>query len=162
MSEETKVDLKKILSISGYPGLFQFISQAKAGIIVEAVSDKKRMSVSTTTKVSSLSDIAIYTDTEELPLQDVLQKIKDKENSGAAVNHKSSPEELKKYFAEVLSDYDRDRVYVSHIKKVLEWYNLLQQHNMLDFLELEEEENEETKDTVGETTEKNESSDTTK
>ncbi len=160
MSEETKVDLKKILSISGYPGLFQFISQAKSGIIVEAISDKKRMSVSTTTKVSSLSDIAIYTDTEELPLQEVLLKIKNKENGGAAINYKSSPDELKKYFAEVLSDYDRDRVYVSHIKKVVEWYSLLQQHDMLDFLELEEESNE-TKDTADETAAKNESSDTT-
>ena len=159
MSEETKVDLKKILSISGYPGLFQFISQAKSGIIVEAVSDKKRMSVSTTTKVSSLSDIAIYTDTEELALQEVLQKIKDKENGGAAISHKSSPDELKKYFAEVLSDYDRDRVYISHIKKVVEWYNLLQQHNLLDFLEPEE--NEEDKDTVEEATGQNESSNAT-
>lgn len=159
MSEETKVDLKKILSISGYPGLFEFISQAKSGIIVEAISDKKRSSVSTTTKVSSLSDIAIYTDTEELALQQVLQKIKEKENGETAINPKSSPDELKKYFADVLPDYDRDRVYVSHIKKVLEWYNLLQQNSMLDFLEPEEEAEE---DVAGETAEKNESSDTTK
>lgn len=154
MSEEAKVDLKKILSISGYPGLFEFISQAKSGIIVEAVSDKKRMCVSTTTKVSSLSDIAIYTDTEELALQEVMQKVKDKENGGVAISPKSSPDELKKYFAEILPDYDRDRVYVSHIKKVLEWYNLLQQHNMLDFIEEEE-------DTATEAAEKNESSDPT-
>ncbi|MDR0660878.1 MAG: DUF5606 domain-containing protein [Prevotellaceae bacterium] len=157
MSEETKVDLKKVLSISGYPSLFEFVSQAKSGIIVETISDKKRMSVSTTTKVSSLSDIAIYTDTEELPLQQVLQKIKEKENGEAAISAKSSPDELKKYFAEVLPNYDKDRVYVSHIKKVVEWYNLLQQNNMLDFLEEEEE----TEDTAGEAAEKNESSDTT-
>lgn len=155
MGEGTKVDLKKILSISGYPGLFEFISQAKSGIIVEAISDKKRMCVSTTTKVSSLSDIAIYTDTEELALQEVLQKIKDKESSEAAISSKSSPDELKKYFAEVLPDYDRDRVYVSHIKKVLEWYNLLQQNSMLNFLEEEATDD----GTANEVAEKNESSD---
>lgn len=154
MSEEAKVDLKKILSISGYPGLFEFISQAKSGIIVEAINDKKRMCVSTTTKVSSLSDIAIYTNTEELPLQEVLCKVKEKENGGEAISSKAKPEELKAYFAQVLPDYDKERVYVSHIKKLIEWYNLLQQNSMLDFIVEEENENTEN--------EKTESSDATK
>ena len=114
-----QVDLQKILSISGQPGLYKFISQARNGIIVESLVDKRRMSVSGAEKVSSLGDIAIYTDTEDVPFQDVLSKIKEKRNGEPAMSHKSSPDELKAYFEEVLPDYDKDRVYASHIKNAV-------------------------------------------
>lgn len=131
--------LKDILSISGYGGLYKFISQGRTGIIVESFEDKKRMNASATVKISALEDIAIFTDTEDLPLKDVFKAISEKENGGEAINHKSSADELKKYFAEVLPDYDRDRVYVSDIKKVVNWYNILLKFEMLNFDEEEEE-----------------------
>ena len=84
-----------------------------------------------------LNDIAIYTYTEEVPLRAIFQKIKDKENGGEAISHKSSKKELESYFSEILPDYDEDRVYVSDIKKVIRWYNLLQENNLLDDLEEE-------------------------
>jgi hypothetical protein len=137
--------LKDILSISGYGGLFKFISQGRTGIIVESLEDKKRMNASSTVKISALEDIAIFTDTEDLPLKDVFKAISEKENGGEAIHHKSSADELKNYFTEVLPDYDRDRVYVSDIKKVLNWYNLLRKFEMLNF----DEEEEETKESEG-------------
>ena len=143
--------LKDILSISGYGGLYKFISQGRNGIIVEALDDKKRMNASASAKISALEDIAIFTDTEDLPLSDVFKAIYEKENGGEAISYKSSPEELKNYFAMVLPAYDRDRVYVSDIKKVMQWYNILHMHEMLNFdEETEEETKEETKDEVKE------------
>jgi uncharacterized protein DUF6852/uncharacterized protein DUF5606 len=135
--------LKDILSISGHGGLFKFISQGRTGIIVESLEDKKRMNASASAKISALEDIAIFTDTEDLPLKDVFKAIFDKTNGEAAINHKSSADELKKYFAEILPDYDRDRVYVSDIKKVINWYNILQKSEMLNFDEEETDEVEE-------------------
>ena len=132
--------LKDILSISGYGGLFKFISQGRTGVIVESLEDKKRMNASASAKISALEDISIFTDTEDKPLKDVFKLIFEKENEGEAINHKSSADELKNYFTEVLPDYDRDRVYVSDIKKVLNWYNILQKLELLNFEEGEEQE----------------------
>ncbi len=132
--------LKDILSISGHGGLFKFISQGRHGIIVESLETKKRMNASAAAKISALEDIAIFTDTEDKPLKDVLKAIYEKENGGEAISHKSSADELKNYFEEILPDYDRDRVYVSDIKKVIQWYNLLHKFEMLNFEEEEEEE----------------------
>lgn len=131
--------LKDILSISGHGGLFKFISQGRHGIIVESLETKKRMNASASAKISALEDIAIFTDTEDKPLKDVLKLIHEKENGGEAISHKSSADELKQYFEEVLPDYDQDRVYVSDIKKVIQWYNLLHKFEMLNFEEEEEE-----------------------
>ena len=133
--------LKDILSISGQGGLFKFISQGRAGIIVESLETKKRMNASATAKVSALEDVAIFTDVEDKPLKDVFKAIFEKENGGVAINHKSSANELKDYFANILPDYDRDRVYVSDIKKVINWYNILHKFEMLNFDEEEEQEN---------------------
>lgn len=138
--------LKDILSISGFGGLYKFISQGRTGIIVESFEDKKRMNASATVKISALEDIAIFTDTEDLPLKDVFKAISEKENGGEAISHKSSADELKNYFAEVLPDYDRDRVYVSDIKKVVNWYNLLLKFEMLNFDEEEGVEDKENKE----------------
>lgn len=132
------MSLEKVLAISGKPGLFKLITQTRGGFIAESLLDKKRLSVSIHQNVSVLSEIAIYTLTEEVPLRNVLSKIKEKENGQATpVSHKDSKDALEEYFFEVLPDYDEDRVYVSDIKKVVQWYNLLHKHDMLDFEETE-------------------------
>lgn len=131
--------LKGILSISGQSGLFKMVAEAKNNIIVESLDTQKRIPVYSTSKVSALEDIAIYTETSDVPLKDILKAISDKEEGGSALSHKSSGDELKTYFEEVVPDYDKDRVYVSDIKKVLMWYNTLQEKEMLDFSESEDE-----------------------
>jgi hypothetical protein len=128
------MSLEKVLAIAGKPGLYKLITQTRGGFIAESLLDKKRLSVGIQQNVSVLSEIAIYTLTEEVPLRDVLRKIKEKENAKETpVNHKDSKDALEEYFFEILPDYDEDRVYVSDIKKVIQWYNLLHKHNMLDF-----------------------------
>ena len=124
--------LKDILSISGESGLFKFIAQGKNSIIVEHFETKKRSSAHGTAKVSSLDDIAIFTDEEDMPLGKVFDLIFEKENGGQAIDHKSTSGDLKKYFESILPDYDRDRVYVSDIKKLLNWYNTLQSMDLLE------------------------------
>lgn len=134
------MDLKEIMSVSGYSGLFRFVSQGRNGIIVESFADKKRMFVNATQKVSSLADIAIFTTGEEIPLKDVFKKIHEKNAEIQIPDPKSSPDELKKFMEEVLPEYDRDRVYVSDIKKLVSWYKSLAELNLLSF------DNEETKE----------------
>jgi hypothetical protein len=140
------MDLKEILAIAGQPGLYQFISQGRNGIIVESLVDKKRSSVPAAAKVSSMSDIAVFTEAEEKPLHEVLQAIKDKQNAGPAIDVKESTEDdLRKFFAEVLPTYDKERVYLSDVKKIISWYNILQKNSMMDFEVKEEEAAEEAK-----------------
>jgi hypothetical protein len=128
--------LDKVLSISGRPGLFKLVTQTRNGFIAESLIDKKKLSVSMQHNVSILSEIAIYTLSEELPLKDVFNKIKVKENGKkTSISHKESKDKLEEYFFEVLPDYDEDRVYASDIKKIIQWYNLLEKHNMLNFEE---------------------------
>lgn len=132
--------LNTILAISGKPGLYKLISQAKNMLIVEAVSaDKKRMPIYASDKVISLGDIAMYTDDDEVPLGKVLESVKNKEN-GAVTSidyKKASAEELHAFMAEVLPEYDRDRVHTSDIKKLIQWYNLLVSNGETDFVEEE-------------------------
>lgn len=136
------MELKDIMAISGHSGLFKFVSQGRHGIIVESLSDGKRTNVPVSAKVSSLSDIAIFTNDGEIPFKDVLKKIKETENGGQAISQKSDDKALKKYFEKILPDYDRDRVYTSDIKKVINWYNQMQTLNLLDILDKEEESKE--------------------
>ena len=131
--EEKQSYLKDLMAISGHGGLFKFISQARNGIIVESLETGKRMNAFATMKVSSLEDIAIYTEEEEVPLQEVLIGLHEYENGGEAISPKSDPDELKDYFSAILPEYDRERVYVSDIKKVLTWYNLLLKYDLLKF-----------------------------
>jgi len=126
------MDLKGILSIAGAPGLFKLVSQTRNGIIVESLVDKTRRQAFATSKISSLEDIAIYTSEEDLPLAEVLKSIFKRENGGQCSAPKASSEEMKKYFESVLPNYDKEKVYVSDIKRVLNWYNLLHQHNLVD------------------------------
>jgi len=132
------MSLEKILSISGKPGLYQLKTQTRSGLLAESLADGKKITVSTRQNVSLLSEIAIYTLTEEVPLREVFTKISEKENGGEAISHKSSKDELEEYFFNVLPDYDEDRVYASDIKKVIQWYNLLTKNGMTNFSEDEE------------------------
>lgn len=130
--------LKGILAISGQSGLYKVLTEGKNNVIVESLLTGKRSTVYTDAKMSALEDIAIYTTQEDVPLRKVLKKIADKENGGPAIDVKNSPDELKKYFAEILPEYDKERVYFSDVKKVISWYNLLQEKGMLDLVEEEE------------------------
>lgn len=132
-----KTDLTKILSISGQSGLFLYISQSRTGAIVEALADKKRSAFGMTSKMTTLADISIYTGDGETKLRDVFMKMKEALGDGAAPSGKSAPEELKNFFGEVLPDYDRDRFYVSHMRKVVDWYNCLRTYASLDFTDPE-------------------------
>ncbi len=125
--------LKGILAISGQPGLFKVISEGKNSVIVESLLTGKKSTAYASAKMSTLEDIAIYTINEDIPLKEVFKKISDKENGGAAIATKSSNEALKDYFETILPQFDKDRVYVSDIKKVIQWYNLLQEKGLLNF-----------------------------
>lgn len=127
--------LKGILAISGQPGLFKVITEGKNGVIVESLLTGKKQTAFASAKMSTLEDIAIYTTSEDFPLKEVFKKINELANGGPAIAANSKPEDLKKYFEKVLPDYDRERVYVSDIKKVLTWFNLLQERGLLDFTE---------------------------
>jgi len=140
------IKLKDILSISGKGGLFRFIAQARNGIVVESIEDGKRHVAPATARVSSLDDIAIFTDDEELPLSDVFMKIHEKNDGAQAISHKAGAGELKSAFLELVPDYDEERVYISDIKKVFQWYNQLQSHDLLEVTEKEEEGDGEEKD----------------
>ena len=120
------MDFSKIIAVSGKPGLYLTISQTKSGFIVESLIDKKRFPITSSSNVSLLENIAIYTYDEEIPLLTVFKSIYDKE----ALSHKESNHQLMAYFSEVLPDYDADRVYASNIKKVIQWYNILVQAGM--------------------------------
>ena len=124
--------LKGILAISGEPGLYKMVSQSKNGIIVESVETKKRIPAYATNKISSLEDIAIFTDEDEVALKDIFLNIKTKTSGGEAISHKASSNEIKAYFKDVLPNYDEDRVYVSDMKKVFRWYNILAKQDLLE------------------------------
>jgi len=135
--------LEKILSVAGKPGLYKLITQTRTGFVAESLLDRKRITVSLRSSVSVLSEIAIYTLEEEVPLRDVFKKIQEKENGGkTSIGHKEEKIKLEEYFFEVLPDYDEDRVYVSDIKKVIQWYNILTENKITDF-STEEVESEE-------------------
>ncbi|MDR5590813.1 DUF5606 domain-containing protein [Christiangramia sp. SM2212] len=136
--------LDKILAISGKPGLYELTAQTRGGFVAKSMLDGKKIAVNMRHNVSILSEIAIYTYTEEIPLGEVFQKIKEKENGGQAINHKSSKKELEAYFSEVLPDYDEDRVYASDMKKIFQWYNILIDNGFTDFSK--EEKTEDKKD----------------
>ena len=130
------MSLDKILSISGKPGLYKVVTPTRNGFLAESLLDNKRITVNAHSNVSVLSEIAVYTLKEELPLREVFKKIRTKENGEAtSISHKDDKSVLEEYFFEVLPDYDEDRVYASDIKKIVQWYNLLQQHGLLSSLD---------------------------
>ncbi len=139
------MDLSKILSISGKSGLFQVVSQLKNAVLVESLLDKKRFPAFAHEKINSLEEIAVFTATEEKPLKEILKAIYDKLEGKPALDAKSDNKLLQAFFLEVVPDYDSERVYISDIRKIISWYNLLLEHQILDFSEKEEEKSEEEK-----------------
>ena len=125
------IDLSGIISISGQPGLFKIVAQSKNGIIVEGLADKKRVNVYASTKVSTLAEISMFTTGEDKPLEEIITSVFDKEKGGPAVDAKADDKAIEKYFAEILPDYDKDRVYVSNMRKLISWYNILQANDAL-------------------------------
>ena len=119
------MELKEILAISGHPGLYRYVAQSTRGVIVESLLDGRRMNASASAKVSALSEISIFTEGDDIPLAAVFTKIYEHTGGKEAISHKEDPEKLKACFAEVLPEYDRDRVHVSDMKKVFMWYNIL-------------------------------------
>ncbi len=143
------MELKDLMSISGYPGLFRFISQGRNAIIVESLKDGKRMSAYSTSRISSLEEISVYTEQGEISLAEVLKRMHGYSEGKEAPRHKSPPEELKGYFEKVLPEYDRERVYVSDIKKIISWYNILLQHDLPGLIEKAEEKEKQSADDQG-------------
>jgi hypothetical protein len=123
--------LKDIMAISGQPGLYRFIAQGKNAIIVEHLETKIRSSAFSSARVSSLEEISVFTEEEDLPLGKVLDRIHEKENGGPALDSKTDPEGLKSWFEEILPTYNREKVYVSDIRKIAQWYNILHKLNLL-------------------------------
>ena len=130
------MSLNKIIAIAGKPGLYHLIKQTRGGFIAESLLDKKRLSVNIQQNVSVLSEIAIYTLEKEVPLKDVFLSIKNKENGNkTSVGPKEGKDKLEEYFFDILPNYDEDRVYASDIKKVIQWYNLLLDKELLNDLD---------------------------
>ena len=119
------MELKEILAISGQPGLYKYVAQSTRGVIVESLLDGRRMNASSNARVSALSEISMFTEGDDIALADVFTRIYAHTGGQPAIDPKSSPEALKAAFAEVLPEYDRERVHVSDIKKCFSWYNLL-------------------------------------
>lgn len=130
------MNVEKILAIAGKPGLFELKLQTRSGFLAESLLDGKKITVGLSSNVSLLSEISMYTYTEEKPLVEIMRAIAIKENEGpTAVSHKEDNAKLIAYFQEILPDYDADRVYASDIKKVLNWYNILQAKGMVSKVE---------------------------
>ena len=126
------MNVEKILAIAGKPGLFELKIQTRSGFLAESLLDGKKITVGLRSNVSLLTEISMYTYTEEKPLVDIMRSIAIKENEGpTSVSHKEDNTKLIAYFLEILPDYDTDRVYVSDIKKLLNWYNILQSKGMV-------------------------------
>ena len=147
------MDLTKILSISGKPGLFKMVGDAKNKIIVESLIDGKRYPAFSHDKISSLKEISIYTESDDVPLEDVLKNIYKVMEGKPVDNPKKMPAtELKKLFEKALPDYDKDVVYVSNMKSIFSWYNILLDNNLIDLEEEKEEEKQAEKGSEEETT----------
>lgn len=129
------MELKDIVAIAGKGGLFKTVSQTKKGIVVESLTDGNRQPAFVHDRISSLAEISLFTTGEDRPLRQVLQAIREKENGGPAIDAKSDNKALKAYFLEAIPDYDTERVYVSDIKKIISWYNLLQKNELLSLVD---------------------------
>ena len=136
------MDINKILSIGGRPGLWEMKAQTRGGVLAESLIDGKKIPVNVKNNISMLGEISIYTYAEEVPLREIFQKIGEKENFGKAIDHKSSKTDLIEYFRAILPEFDEDRVYQSDIKKIIQWYNILVEKGFTTFVEAEEESTE--------------------
>jgi hypothetical protein len=140
--------LDKILAIAGKPGLFALKIQTRTGFVAESLIDGKKITVGLKSNVSLLSEISVYTYSEEKPLTEIMRAIAIKEDNGPAISHKEDNSKLVAYFLEVLPDYDQERVYPSDIKKIVNWYNMLQAKGLVSKEESKIENSEEVLDQV--------------
>jgi hypothetical protein len=136
------MSLSDIIAVSGMSGLYKTVAQSKNSVIVESLGDKKRMPIYATQKVHTLEAISVFTNDKDIPLADVFKKISEKENKGPAIDHKVDDAELSKYFGSVLPDYDKERVHISDIRKMILWYNTLQKAGITNFEEPKTEDGE--------------------
>ena len=139
------MELKEILAISGQPGLYKYVAQSKNGVIVESLLDGRRMNAAANAKVSALTEISMFTEGDDIPLAEVFTRIYAHTGGKQAISHRESPEALKAFFAEVLPEYDRERVHLSDIKKCISWYNILVGAGFTEFKLPEQENGEEQK-----------------
>jgi len=136
------MSLDKILAISGKPGLYKLKTQTRSGFLVESLVDNKKINIGPQNNVNVLSEISIYTQEGEKPLAEIFNIIATKENNKQIISHKEDNHKLTSYFAEIIPDYDQEKVYLSDIKKVINWYNLLISKELISKdLEAEKEEN---------------------
>jgi hypothetical protein len=133
------MDITRVISISGFPGLYKIVAQGKNGLIVESLIDKKRIPAYSHYKISGLNDISIFTTGDDKPLKDILQAIFDAQKGEKAPDHKWDEKEILAFFEKVVPDYDKERVRTSDIKKILQWYNILQGTELLTAEEPKEE-----------------------
>lgn len=150
------MEFKDILAIAGKPGLFKLITQSKHGAVVESLLDGKRFTAFAHERLSTLEEISVFAETEDLSLKEVFRKMKEKLQDDKAIDPRSDKEELREFFEDMIPEHDKERVYPSDIKKILSWYNLLHDHDLLHLIE--EEEKEETEKEKPEETEKNKES----
>ncbi len=134
MDKTKKTDLARVLSVSGQSGLYLYIAQARNGAVVESVKTGERTVFGMKDKITSLEDISIYTKEGEMKLKDVFGKMHEVLGDSDAPSAKAPADEIKKLFADAVPDYDGDRFYVSHMKKVVSWYNELKNYASLDFM----------------------------
>ncbi|MDR2130060.1 MAG: DUF5606 domain-containing protein [Odoribacteraceae bacterium] len=127
--------LKDILSISGKPGLYKRITNTARAIIVESLQDGKRFPAYTNSKIISLEDVSVYAETEDISLKNIFKRIFEKESGGPTISHKESAAVVTGYIEEIVPEYDRNRVYLSDMKKILQWYNTLLEKGLLHFEE---------------------------
>ena len=131
------MDLNKILSIAGKPGLYKLVAQSKNGLIIESLIDGKRMNAFMNEKISSLEEISLFSHNEDVALKDVLRNMFNLTKGQKAIDNKAEDAKIKELFGQVVPEYDQDRVYVSHMRKVIGWYNLLLEKGIIDFTEKE-------------------------
>tara|TARA_Y100000746_G_scaffold203049_1_gene188857 strand:- start:2433 stop:2861 length:429 start_codon:yes stop_codon:yes gene_type:complete len=125
------MELEGIINVSGKPGLFKVISKSNNTVIIESLTDKKRTAIYSHNQANLLEEIGIYTYNDTIPLNDIFTSIAKKTKCGPCINHNLSKEELTNYFREILPEYDEDRVYISDIKKIIQWYNIMQSVDLI-------------------------------
>ena len=126
------MNLEEIINIAGKPGLYKVVSKGKNSVIVESLTDGKRGPLYSNNQANMLEEIGIYTYNDTKPLSEIFDKIAKKENCKQSISHKSSKDDLTNYFREILTDYDEERVYISDIKKVFQWYNIMQTNGLIE------------------------------
>ena len=142
------MNIEGIINITGKPGLFKVISTTNKSIIVESLIDGKRRPISNQSQVNMLEEISLYTYNDTKPLKDIFNNIALKEKAKQTINHKISKKDLKNYFREILPEYDEDRVYISDIKKVIQWYNIMQSVDLIKIPKNKKENKKEEKDEI--------------